>query len=249
MRARSGLLSGGVVLLGLLFVVALSEPTARAAGKSRRAVASAALAADPAGSEGRRVFMDNCANCHGERGDGRSPMGPSMRPPAFDLTGFELSESLIWRALQQGIPGSQMPSWNTLADEELRAVVHYTAALGRPGELPEGARWGSPDVLQQAGRRVYAMHCTRCHGENGDGNGPDATRCYPLPANFLDMRPSYAAAKRAIRDGVPGTAMPAWPLLTEGEMQAVTYYLRSLYRWPEHATAPQPTVRPRTISP
>lgn len=254
LRAHAGVVSGRLVpslLLGwLLSAIFLFGSAAQAATKRKRAAASAPIAGGVVDAgEGRRVFMDNCANCHGERGDGRSPMGPSMRPPAFDLTGFELSQSLIWRVLEQGVSGSQMPSWNTLADEELDAVVTYTAALGRPGKLPEDARWATPGVLQESGRRVYAMHCTRCHGDNGDGNGPEANRYYPRPASFLDLRPSYAAARGAIRNGVAGTSMPAWPLLTAAEMQAVTHYLRSLYRWPERTAASPSTARPHTISP
>lgn len=170
-----------------------------------------------------------------------------MRPPAFDLAGFELSESLIWRALRQGVRGSEMPPWNGLSDAELRAVVAYVAALGNSGTLPEEQRWADPEVLQEAGHRVYTMHCTRCHGEHGDGNGPEADQYNPHPASFTEMRPSYEAARRVIYNGVAGTSMPAWPLLTEAEVQAVTYYIRSLYRWPERSTA-VPATKLRGIS-
>ena len=32
-----------------------------------------------------------------------------------------------------------------------------------------------------------------------------------------------------IRNGVPGSGMPRWPLLTPAEIQAVTVYIRSFY--------------------
>ncbi len=164
-------------------------------------------------------------------------MGPLMRPPAFDLSGFELSEVLVWRVMQQGIPGSEMPAWNTLSPAELRDVVAYAVSLGRPGKLPNDVRWATDEVLQEAGRRVYTMHCLQCHGQRGDGQGPDADRYRPRPADFTNMRPSYAAAARVIHNGVAGTSMPAWPLLTEAEVQAVTHYIRSLYHWPERMAA------------
>jgi cbb3-type cytochrome oxidase subunit 1/cbb3-type cytochrome oxidase cytochrome c subunit len=178
--------------------------------------------------EGRRVFLHNCSGCHGERGDGRSPGGQALRPPAFDLTGSALAEGRIRRAMQQGVAGSAMPAWNTLPASEFRAVAAYAASLGSAGSLPDEARYAPPDVLEEAGRRVYLTHCTRCHGELGDGDGPEASRHEPRPANFQEMRPSYAAAARAIRFGVAGTAMQAWPLLTPAEIQAVTYYIRRL---------------------
>jgi cytochrome c oxidase cbb3-type subunit I/II len=43
------------------------------------------------------------------------------------------------------------------------------------------------------------------------------------------MRPSFAAARQVVENGVAGTAMPSWPLLTPPEIQAVTYYIRSFY--------------------
>jgi cytochrome c oxidase cbb3-type subunit I/II len=177
--------------------------------------------------------MDQCAGCHGEHADGRSPMGPSMRPPAFDLADFELSESLIWRVLQEGVPGSEMPAWNGLSDAELLAVVRYVSSLGNSGALPKGQRWADSEVLQKAGWRVYASHCVRCHGVSGNGEGPEAARYFPHPSDFTEMRPSYEAGSRVIRNGVHGSAMPGWPLLTDAEVQAVTHYIRSLYRWPE----------------
>ena len=130
--------------------------------------------------------------------------------------------------MQQGVPGSAMPAWNTLPADELRAVAAYTASLGSAGSLPDEARYAPEDVLREAGRRVYLTHCTKCHGDRGDGNGPEAGRHEPRPVSFLEMRPSYAAAERAIHFGVAGTAMEAWPLLTPAEIQAVTYYIRHL---------------------
>jgi len=84
-------------------------------------------------------------------------------------------------------------------------------------------------MLHEGGRRVYAMHCVTCHGEQGRGDGPDAGKHLPRPASFADMRPSYAAARRVIENGVHGTAMPSWPLLTSPQIQAVTFYIRTLY--------------------
>jgi cytochrome c oxidase cbb3-type subunit I/II len=122
-----------------------------------------------------------------------------------------------------------MPAWHVSPEEDLRAVSAYTARLGRTDQLPETERFAPPAGLQEAGRRIYAVHCARCHGENGAGDGKDASRYLPSPPSFQEMRPSYAVARRIIEGGVPGTAMASWPLLTQAEIQALTYYIRSLY--------------------
>ena len=178
---------------------------------------------------GRRLFIRDCAHCHGTNGDGDSPVRRTLHPAPLDLTGFDLQESYILSILHNGVPGSDMPAWHSSPEEDLRTVSAYTARLGRPDQLLENDRYAPPGALQEAGRRIYTAHCFRCHGESGKGDGRDALRYQPGPPSFTGMRPSYAAARRIIENGVPGTAMASWPLLTPPEIQAVTYYIRSLY--------------------
>ncbi|MFP5210960.1 MAG: cbb3-type cytochrome c oxidase subunit I [Acidobacteriota bacterium] len=179
--------------------------------------------------EGRQVFLANCAGCHGEKANGHSVGGRSLRPVAFNIAGFRLSDDLTWKTLEVGVPGSSMPSWNTLPATDFRAVADYVASLGRGGELPPSQQYAAGEVLEKAGKRVFDTHCTRCHGEDASGDGPDGRKMLPRPANFHQMMPSYEAAAEILHDGVPGSGMPAWPLLTPAEVQAVTYYMRSFY--------------------
>ena len=186
--------------------------------------------------QGREVFVQFCAACHGERGDGNPATGLKLKPPAMDLTAFELSDSLIRRVLEEGVLGTGMAAWKSLPADQLSAVASYTAALGRDDGLSPQARLAPDRALQEAGRRVYVVHCARCHGDGGKGDGSDASLLKPVPPSFEELRPSYAAAARVIAGGVPGSAMPAWPLLTRAEVQAVTFYVRSFYRGPERAS-------------
>jgi cytochrome c oxidase cbb3-type subunit I/II len=195
--------------------------------------------------EGREIFVANCSGCHGVNGDGQSPGGLALRPQALNLTAFEMTDSIVTGALSHGVRGSSMPAWgdlrgDELTGEQLNAVASYTAGLESNDRLSEADMLAGPEILQDAGYRVYETHCTRCHGETGASDGPDAAKRYPLPARFTEMRPSFAVAAKVIHEGVPGSAMDAWPLLTPGEIQAVTFYLRSLYKGPDrHAMPPQ----------
>ncbi len=197
---------------------------------------SAAIQGKKAGShsakqpQGRELFVEYCAGCHGERGDGKPASGLTLKPPALDLTGFKLSESFIRKVLQEGVPGTGMAAWKALPPEELNAITAYTASLGHEDRLSPRERVASDATLREAGRRVYVVHCASCHGDNGQGDGPEATRYRPPPANFTEMRPSFSAAARVISEGVPGSAMAAWPRLTRAEVQAVTAYIRFFYR-------------------
>lgn len=235
-----------VLLLGVLLAIASGSVSpvaaqAKAGGAARKE--SAPAKADP--TEGRKLFLTYCAACHGQRGDGKAVTGLALRPPARDLTSFELADSLLLRVLQNGVPGTGMPGWShALVGDQMAAVVAYTGRLGRRDQLSVRQQVAADSVLKEAGRRVYLAHCTRCHGEQGQGDGPEASRYRPAPSSFAEMRPTYAAAEQVISGGVPGTAMPAWPLLTPAEIQAVTFYIRSLYRGPTRPLAPHPSPKP-----
>jgi high-affinity iron transporter len=71
----------------------------------------------------------------------------------------------------------------------------------------------SPPSLSRA-QQLFAQTCQGCHGPTGEGNGPDAARYNPPPANFHDPQRmgtlSPYRAFNAITYGTPGTAMAAW---------------------------------------
>lgn len=82
-----------------------------------------------------------------------------------------------------------------------------------PPKMPSAAR----------GVEVFAANCASCHGAAGDGSG------FPGAANFTDVgfmrQRKPAEFFEAIRDGVEGTAMPAWgATLSEMEIWDVLYY-------------------------
>jgi putative heme-binding domain-containing protein len=97
--------------------------------------------------------------------------------------------------------------------------------------LPAIAQHGSTDVVNpytgpehaQAGARLYRAQCAGCHGPDGAGTatGPNLTS-----GNF-QRGGSDEALFQTIRNGVPGTTMPAFPLTGLETWQLVTH-LRTL---------------------
>ena len=188
-------------------------------------------------AQGKAVFAANCSGCHGIDGRGHSPGGRALRPVSFDLADFRLPPERIWRALANGVPGTAMPAWNGLPGSQFRAVAEYALSLAHAPALPPAEQRAPRPTLLLAGQRVFTMHCTLCHGDMGAGNGPAAGVMPRPPANFHQIQVSFTGADWVIRDGVPGSGMPAWPLLTPAEIQAVTVYMRSLYHTPTAAHA------------
>jgi mono/diheme cytochrome c family protein len=92
----------------------------------------------------------------------------------------------------------------------------------------------------EAGKKVYEQHCIQCHGEKGDGQGPAAVHLQPRPRDFtsgkfkLRTTPSGALPtdddlKRVVRLGMPYTSMPAWPKLTDAEVDGVVQYVKTFF--------------------
>jgi high-affinity iron transporter len=85
---------------------------------------------------------------------------------------------------------------------------------------------------QGRGRALFAKHCALCHGDTGQGNGPRREGLTQPPRNLADPTWRESTSPRrvffAIREGVRGTAMPAWSSLSEQETWDLTAYVLSL---------------------
>jgi mono/diheme cytochrome c family protein len=90
-----------------------------------------------------------------------------------------------------------------------------------------------------SGQQVYDVYCVGCHGVDGMGNGPAAEFLNPPPRNFVNgdyaffyfgepgPLPSDASLAVTIKNGIPGSAMPAFPLLADQEVNDVITYIKS----------------------
>jgi high-affinity iron transporter len=82
------------------------------------------------------------------------------------------------------------------------------------------------------GRAIFDAHCVLCHGPRGDGQGQQREGLDPKPRDLTSAAWRASASPRrvffAVREGIHGTAMPAWPALSDGEAWDLTAYVLSL---------------------
>jgi mono/diheme cytochrome c family protein len=124
----------GWAVLPLLFI-RLARPN------SEVAPGGAPLAA--ATANGAALYSQHCAYCHGERGDGAGPTAVALfpKPRNFGEAKFRLKTTTsgtptdedLFETLRRGIPGSAMPSFAHLSEEELRALIAHVRLLTRTG--------------------------------------------------------------------------------------------------------------------
>lgn len=82
------------------------------------------------------------------------------------------------------------------------------------------------------GQVIYEKNCLRCHGSNGDGNGPDASTLTVPPANFHSpesRRKSEFQLRSAVIWGIAFSPMHGWFNILDGqEIRDVVQYIRHL---------------------
>ena len=170
---------------------------------------------DEAGIEaGRRVYNFRCSACHGVTGEGDGPAAKYLdpRPRNFLFANFKFRTTAfaelpldadLYRTITRGVPGTAMPSWQALPEEERWQVIYYIRFLARdyfedPEFDPrrtgdEGETYlidippappATPTLIAEGKDAYVRGKCVECHGENGLGNGTSAGKQF----NYLKER-------------------------------------------------------------
>ena len=103
---------------------------------------------------------------------------------------------------------------------------------------PEGGAAREKADLLSKGEIAYRQFCIHCHGKQGQGKGKASPYLYPHPRDVtlgifkFRSTPGNALPRdedlyRTIRNGVPGTAMPAWgDVLNDQTLLALVEYIK-----------------------
>ncbi len=173
---------------------------------------------------GAELFTQNCAGCHGGTGQGDGIASPVLLPRPANLAVTQFSTELLSDVLWNGIPGTAMPSWRDLPATDLNALAIYVQSFHpAPGQNIAGAE------NMARGKLLFQQICAACHGTLGNGKSAAATLA-PPPTNLTREQPDPDYIMQVIRDGVPGTAMPAMQnQLSESDRAGLAAYVHSLY--------------------
>ena len=173
-----------------------------------------AVAADRRGREmGERIFLNNCAQCHGS--DARGSRGFPNLADAEWLYGGDPDS--IKTTITEGRHGTMPPMAAAvgLADD-VTDVAHYVLSLSDSAH----------DSVRAVRGKSKFVACAACHGPEGKGNpqlgAPDLTNKIWLYGG------SVTTITETITKGRQG-AMPAWKgVLSEAEIHLVAAYVYSL---------------------
>ncbi len=222
--------------------------------------------ADTQQDQGRALYEQQCAICHGEDGMGEGEAAQYLFPKPRDFTwgvfkvrstpsGEAPTDEDLLSTLTNGIPGSAMPSFRALPEGDRTALVQYVKQLAELTEEPFGVIRPSeppsptPELLAMGQEVFERAKCADCHGEEGRGDGPSAPTLeddwgYPsLPNDFT--RGIYKGGGTLsdiylrFTTGMDGTPMPSFSgSITEEERWALAHYVKVLA---ERKVAVQPS--------
>ncbi|MCB0416220.1 MAG: c-type cytochrome [Bdellovibrionales bacterium] len=214
---------------------------------------------------GREAFVNRCSGCHGEDAQGNGVAAKMLNPRPRNLVSgaFKLRSTPygtlptvkdLLRTIDQGIPGTSMPSFRLVAESEKLAIVAYIRSLR--SEFREGYQqsiaisdppreiFHEKENFLKAAKRgllVYQQQqCRLCHGDGGKGDGPSAdqltdTSNRPIrPANLtkpiIKSGPTARDVYKSIVTGLDGSPMPAYKDTLDEKQRwdlvAYVFYLR-----------------------
>lgn len=186
-------------------------------------------------TDGATLYGTFCAACHGAQGQGRlypdMPLFPSVGNPDFLALA---SDRFLIQTVTHGRPGRRMPAWGEkeggLRPEEIREVVAHLRTLGGavapPSHWDEPRRWAAGDP--KAGKKLFTMHCSGCHGPNGEGavavalNNPGL-----LAGSDTYLFETISRGRRATMMEGFAKATAAHPALSTAEIEAIVSYIRT----------------------
>ena len=163
----------GLIVTGLVYSAAVPG-RAGAAGTDNELVA-----------QGRKLFLANCATCHGFNAEGRRN-APSLIGVGAAAADFQVGTGRM--PLQN--PGPQAPASDQVlfTEEEIAAYAAYVGSLGPGPAIPAGATVDAADGDPSRGSQLFRVNCAMCH--NFAGKGGALTRG-KYAASLVGVSPKY----------------------------------------------------------
>jgi ubiquinol-cytochrome c reductase cytochrome c subunit len=153
------------VLVGLVLVLI-------GAGYAVLTTAGSASASSPAAAnqaqiaQGKDLFIEECATCHGQFAQGVAGTAPSLIGVGAAAVDFQVSTGRM-PAAELGAENPRKPP--RLNTSQTHAVAAYIQSLGGGPEIPTAAQVSTSGADLGLGQTLFEANCAACHNFDGAG--------------------------------------------------------------------------------
>lgn len=217
-RRRHPLVTALVVLLGLLVT-----GVAYAALMPGTADASTTTASTDDIEQGQKLFLANCATCHGTNAEGRDD-APSLIGVGAAAVDFQVGTGRMPLAMS----GAQAPSTDgRMTDEQTAQLSAYVASLGAGPSIPTDDEIDPDGGDASTGAMIFRTNCAMCHNSAGAGGALTKGKYAP---SLNDV--SYKHIYEAMLTGPQSMPVFADTTITPEQKQDVIAYLATIRETP-----------------
>jgi ubiquinol-cytochrome c reductase cytochrome c subunit len=146
--------AGGLVVVGVLYGT-LSGGGASAAAPSQ---ASTSIA------QGKSLFIESCASCHGLDAQGTS-QAPSLVGAGAAAVDFQMSTGRM-PAKESSAENERKPT--TFTQQQIYDIAGYVASMGGGPAIPSASQV-TTNGNTALGEELFSTNCAQCHGFAGAG--------------------------------------------------------------------------------
>ena len=171
-----------------------------------------ALLTASASNMGEALYIENCAICHGNNGQGGMGI-----PLALNSFLESASDNYLKQTIRLGRPDRIMPSFYWLSESEINDIIQFIGQW-RKSAAPT---WKNTPIIadSEKGKKLFSEKCESCHGRDGQGGKGSGmrfsrTRNSPITAPALNNQGLLNSAPDSmlhfiIKHGRKNTPMPS----------------------------------------
>jgi ubiquinol-cytochrome c reductase cytochrome c subunit len=127
-------------------------------------------------AQGKELFAQGCASCHGMQGAGVEGRGVSLVGVGSAAVDFQVSSGRMPLA-QIGVQADRHPS--KYSEAEISQLAAYVQTLGGGPEAPTITSANVAAANLSAGGEIFRANCASCHNFAGAGNALEMGRYAP----------------------------------------------------------------------
>jgi ubiquinol-cytochrome c reductase cytochrome c subunit len=180
-------LAGYAVLLLALLLAGLGYATVTGVGDA--SAASHTVTGGPLVTEGKTIFLQECASCHGDFGQGVAGVAPSLIGVGAAAVDFQVSTG----RMPAKEPAAEQPRKPvTLTPQQISALAAYIASLGGGPAIPSATQVSPKGANAGFGQQLFVADCAQCHNFTGAGGALTEGK-YAPPLNKSTPRQIFEA--------------------------------------------------------